>query len=412
MDEKEFRILWHSNHPAAPTGYGNQTGLFPFGLIEAGYGVDISAFYGVEGYVSVWQNTQGTRARVLPRAVDGYGNDVVTAHYIFCKSDLLITLVDPFVLGDEFAAKTKRHPAGAWCAWAPIDSDPLRRGNVAALKKARWIWAMSRFGERVLTEAGFENVRYVPHGVDFDVFKPLADQREARTRLEKWSHLPAGTLQDKYVIMMNAANKGAPSRKGFAYAFRAFAEAMKADWFLYLHTDPHGKYYGEDLPALLQECGIPPERYCFSASYQYDMGMFAGADINVMYNAADVLLVSSLGEGFGIPIVEAQAAGTPVIGTDCTAITELVRTGNLVRATPFYNGDGINQYIPEVVTLGRALSWWREPQPYQKRSRAEIREQVAEYEWRRVLATRMIPAVEEMRAALAADEVVAEEVGA
>ena len=43
--------------------------------------------------------------------------------------------------------------------------------------------------------------------------------------------------------------------------------------------------------------------------------------------AADVLSNCSYGEGFGIPIVEAQATGTPVIVTDATAMPELCGSG-------------------------------------------------------------------------------------
>ena len=46
-----------------------------------------------------------------------------------------------------------------------------------------------------------------------------------------------------------------------------------------------------------------------------------------MYNAADVYLGATMSEGFGIPIVEAQACGTPVVVTDFSAMPELVRWG-------------------------------------------------------------------------------------
>jgi FkbM family methyltransferase len=46
-----------------------------------------------------------------------------------------------------------------------------------------------------------------------------------------------------------------------------------------------------------------------------------------VYRSADVLSNTSYGEGFGIPIVEAQACGTPVIVTDATAMPELCGSG-------------------------------------------------------------------------------------
>jgi glycosyltransferase involved in cell wall biosynthesis len=49
--------------------------------------------------------------------------------------------------------------------------------------------------------------------------------------------------------------------------------------------------------------------------------------MSAWYNAADVYLCPSWAEGFGVPLIESQACGLPVIGTDCSAVTELVRPG-------------------------------------------------------------------------------------
>jgi glycosyltransferase involved in cell wall biosynthesis len=44
--------------------------------------------------------------------------------------------------------------------------------------------------------------------------------------------------------------------------------------------------------------------------------------LRALYRDAAVLIYPSLGEGFGLPILEALAAGTPVIASDVTAIPE------------------------------------------------------------------------------------------
>lgn len=47
-------------------------------------------------------------------------------------------------------------------------------------------------------------------------------------------------------------------------------------------------------------------------------------DLNYYYNKAYCLLYVSLYEGFGIPVVEAQRAGCPVISTYCSSIPEVI----------------------------------------------------------------------------------------
>lgn len=47
------------------------------------------------------------------------------------------------------------------------------------------------------------------------------------------------------------------------------------------------------------------------------------ADLNALYAAADLFVFPSLNEGFGLPVVEAFASGTPVITSNVTALPEI-----------------------------------------------------------------------------------------
>jgi glycosyltransferase involved in cell wall biosynthesis len=67
------------------------------------------------------------------------------------------------------------------------------------------------------------------------------------------------------------------------------------------------------------------------------------------YSAMDVLTNVSTGEGFGIPIVEAQACGTPVIVGGWTSMRELCFSGRMVDrkdAAPWYTSLGAYQFLP------------------------------------------------------------------
>jgi glycosyltransferase involved in cell wall biosynthesis len=61
------------------------------------------------------------------------------------------------------------------------------------------------------------------------------------------------------------------------------------------------------------------------------MGMYSDTYLAKVYSAGDVLLMPSAGEGFGVPTIEAQACGLPVIVTDATAQAELCGSGWRVR---------------------------------------------------------------------------------
>jgi glycosyltransferase involved in cell wall biosynthesis len=56
-----------------------------------------------------------------------------------------------------------------------------------------------------------------------------------------------------------------------------------------------------------------------------------------IYTGMDVMVQTSRGEGFGIPAIEAQACGTPVIVSDATAQPELVGDGWTVKVQPSWD---------------------------------------------------------------------------
>lgn len=58
------------------------------------------------------------------------------------------------------------------------------------------------------------------------------------------------------------------------------------------------------------------------------------ADLNYYYNKAYCLLYPSLYEGFGIPVVEAQRAGCPVIATKSSSIPEVIGNEYLAVENP------------------------------------------------------------------------------
>jgi glycosyltransferase involved in cell wall biosynthesis len=63
-------------------------------------------------------------------------------------------------------------------------------------------------------------------------------------------------------------------------------------------------------------------------------GYIADADLNILYNISTVFLYPSLSEGFGLPLVEAMACGTPVITSNISCLPEIAgEAGVLVDPT-------------------------------------------------------------------------------
>ena len=106
---------------------------------------------------------------------------------------------------------------------------------------------------------------------------------------------------------------------------------------MYAHTETepaHG--IGISLEKLTLATGCPLDRVKFPPASVWHLGAPAALVAN-LYQAFDVLLNPSMGEGFGIPILEAQACGVPVIASDHSAMTELTQAGWLVTGDPWWD---------------------------------------------------------------------------
>lgn len=339
-----MKILWHSNAPWAQTGYGQQTAMFVPRLAAQGHDVAISAFWGLGGASLNWGEF-----RVYP-ADNHWGNRMLgpyAAHHAQSedlRDCLVITLMDVWVLS---APGLRDLRLASWC---PVDHDPLPPKVLAYFKQlgARPI-AMSRFGEDKMREAGLDPL-YVPHGVETSIFRPLDERAEIREAL----NVPEGS----FLVGMVANNKGtAPPRKAFPQAFEAFARLRERhpEALLYLHSEKFGLDDGINLVALLEFCGVPETAVRWPSQFELEFGIPQGS-MSFAYNAMDVLLCPSYGEGFGIPIVEAQACGTPVIVNDFSAMPELVGAGWRVEGEPWYEASQGSFYqCPSIADITEAL---------------------------------------------------------
>lgn len=370
-----MKILWVSNAPWAGTGYGQQTALFTPRLRDAGHDVAILAFYGLEGALGNWNDmtiypTDHTRLgkHFLP--------DYVRHHAQGGDTDevLVLTLMDIWVYTDiRYGGVVRGFDKGKsirMASWVPVDHDPLPPKIFQAIEhtKTRPI-AMSKFGKEKLEEAGLE-ADYVPHGIDTKVFNDKSDRAED---IRYGMGVPDGA----YVVGMVANNQGnSPPRKAFPQVFQAFAHFQKEhpEAILYLHTDVYGFNDGVNLLALAEICGIPKDKVAVVDQFKYHIGAITAGLMSAIYSSMDVLVSPSYGEGFGIPVVEAQACGTPVIVSDWTAQPELVAAGWKVQGDAWYDtAHGSFYMCPNVMEIYDALEL-----AYEQRGNSELRKQAVE----------------------------------
>ena len=339
-----MRILWSSNAPWAASGYGVQTHLFvPRIKNLLGHDMAILAFFGLQAGVLEIGGIKTYSGGSQP-----YGLDVQVAHAADFGADITITLIDSWVSRPETFPPDHR-----WCPWFPVDHEPVPPIVAQKVKQSFAPICYSLHAQTALAECGIDAL-YVPHGYDPQVYYPvpMAVAREQ-------SLLP----KDRFIVGMVAANHGVPSRKSFPQCLEAFAQFAKkrSDAVLYLHSVTGTAQDGAqrlNLPELCQVLGIA-DKVIFANDYRLQFG-YSAKEMAAVMNSLDVLLTPSMGEGFGVPILEAQACGVPVITGDWTAMSELTWKGHAIprsEAFKFYTTLASYQYIATVDAIRDRLEW-------------------------------------------------------
>lgn len=349
-----MKILVHSNGPDVKTGYGVQVAMLVDRLVEDGHTVGVSSTYGHLSSQGIgrWTTPHGKTVPVYPSRFDAAGNDVLIAHckQFFADDDgLLIPLLDMWSLSARQVGELKQMNVAAW---TPVDHAPVPEmvTDFFAWSNATCV-AMTRFGETEFRNAGLEPT-YIPLAVDTKVYKPTFSAVVGGKVMNAREFL--NVPPTAFCVGMVGMNKDPNDRKGFSEAFQAFAEFQKThtDAILHVHSERHAHAGGIDLVELGLACGIPDHALRFTNQYAYMVGLPPDL-MALIYTAFDVLLAPSVGEGFCVPLVEAQACGVPVIASDFTAQPELVGAGWTVGGQKWWDAASRSWYqrpnIDEIV---------------------------------------------------------------
>ena len=139
-------------------------------------------------------------------------------------------------------------------------------------------------------------------------FRPTLDAAEI-TRVREKYHIAS-----PFFLFVGALEP----RKNLPCLLRAFSLFLKAsqggEQYRLVLAGPGGPAFAE-LQQITHQLGIS-EQVRF-------LGYVTDDDIPSLYSAADAFVFPSLGEGFGLPIVEAMACGTPVVTSNVSSIPEV-----------------------------------------------------------------------------------------
>jgi predicted O-linked N-acetylglucosamine transferase (SPINDLY family)/glycosyltransferase involved in cell wall biosynthesis len=195
---------------------------------------------------------------------------------------------------------------------------------VNGLSQVDAIWTTSAWGKSVIAAHGLaeQRIEVVPEGFDPQVFHAgLRAQRRDRGRVFRF--LTVG----KWEV-----------RKGQVELLRAYAQAFRGDNDVELVLMCDNPF----VPGFSVQNEIAKLGLGKTATIKVMKPLATDADMAAVYAAADCFVLPTRAEGWGLPIMEAMACGTPVITTRYSAMTEYVNEANayllnVERMVPVYD---------------------------------------------------------------------------
>lgn len=240
-----------------------------------------------------------------------------------------------------------------FACWYPNHFRPLRPETRICLSMFTHIVSLCKSDEKLLKEMfPDKKVNTIAHIVDIP--KVFPDVKNIREQYK----IP----KDAFVVMLNCGNYDTQNRKSLDTSLLAYDAFQKdhPDAFLVVHAW-HFKEISQSSQLIRNVfpiqyfvdnyTNIPKQRMLLNETLKtHDEVM------NLMY-ASDVLLHGSKTEGFGIPIVEAQLMGIPVISTKFGAMEDYTKYGYSVDyAQPSYEPSSRGMWvIPSIENMREAL---------------------------------------------------------
>ena len=264
---------------------------------------------------SVREQTGVKDASVKIYPSDGYGNpDVIRQLLMIEKPDAILHFTDPryWIWLYEMEHEVRQSvPLFFYHIW---DDLPDPKYNRDYYESCDWIGCISKqtYGitrrvwgwdkEKHWKKPEDWQVSYVPHGINSELYKPVEIPQDFKQRI-------FGDKEYDFVLYWNNRNIRRKQPMDAMLAFDEFRQTLRPEQqdkvCMVMHTEPVQEH-GTDLPKFVEHC-IPDSNIIFVPD------KLSEAELNYLYNLADVTINLASNEGFGLATAESVMAGTPII---------------------------------------------------------------------------------------------------
>lgn len=289
-----MRLLWSAkDYPEICSAYGKcLREIIPRVAKKTSHEIALFATVGIQYWQPEWKGIK------VYCAADNKitGEDIIKQHYDNWKADAYILQMDawPFTKLYEMAGRREIN----LFQYMPVDFSPFPQYIINRLQNISGIIAMTHWAELELKKAGLENVLgFIPHGIDSNIYKPLAPSREKIRKKFAKNRLQLGATEDQFLISIIAANQ---DRKAWFEWLKGISIFVKNNpdikTKVYVHS-PLQMAGGYNIPGIANLLGINHLLGTIINPYNYAFGLVGEEEMARIYNVSDVSLIPNI-EGF------------------------------------------------------------------------------------------------------------------
>lgn len=178
------------------------------------------------------------------------------------------------------------------------------------------VLVVSEVWRRILHDHYATEATVVPNGVDPDRFPPIAPARRTALRASIGASSDQG---DRFLFL---AVGGVEPRKGTHHAFEALGELVRGMRRPPMLAVVGGHSFQDYAPYREAALAALPDLGLTLGTDVVLLGTLSDDDLGAWYHSADALCFPSVKEGWGLAVLEAMAAGLPVLAGDLPVFRE------------------------------------------------------------------------------------------
>lgn len=238
------------------------------------------------------------------------------------KPDVVLHINDPWVLS-EYMQVLKPNTPGKLVFYTPVDAINVKSMYITPLNKFDRGIAYTKFGADVLIAGGYNStLDIIPHGVDTTIFFPMNKIETRQTMIDK--KFVQNLAIDDFIVQIVDRNSLRKRIDLALYGFALWANSKPKNVKLWYHGALMDEGY--DIAQLADFFGISDRMIYTSKTINPATGVDISM-VNAAYNAADVKVSLSGGEGWGLTAMESMATRTANMVVNAAAYSEWAKGG-------------------------------------------------------------------------------------